>query len=540
MTDRLKLSDPSLDIQADKVAKELMLKDELDEKERKLKRNIAAIQAEITKAKQNPPAPSPSASNKIGARKEGTFKAISTAPSINKTPIGPSMVPIPYPVVQDLSSSINTARTVNFNGCPAYVIDGSTQPRCTGDEAGTGKGVKSGTVSGEVKPVAGSSTVRIEGKKVVRDGDACTMNGGNNPGIYITSSVAGSVAPKDALAFANPTLKTKKSRFQKWLHKTSFDISEAIAHPSDAMHGAARGIANIPPQLAELLLKGVVEQQAAELNEAASMQALLGHTHTAQDMTDMAKSSQHVGARIDLPKFKMRNAAEEGGDTVATIAQLFSGGAGVAKIAVIGVAKLIHVTETVTKVTEELSVRVVKAGESLTMVTGPASDGVRIVRKVKASAAGNFRAIVNKISGKVLNEADALNPGALGDDLKGLAETYSGGRYATIKLDKPLTVYRAWAPGQSKEFGAFWTLEKPEGALQARIDSALLPDWGDVRGTAYRTQATEYTMIEIPAGVTIHIGEVGAQGSTWVGGKSQLLIDGGAQAIWKTGGGPLK
>lgn len=128
--------------------------------------------------------------NKIGARKHGSFMAISTAPSINYTPIGPAMVPIPYPTVQDLTNSVGTASTVRLNGCPAYVLDSSKQSACKGDAPGTGKGVKSGTISGEVKPVFGSSSVRIEGKNVVRAGDPCTMNGGNNPGVYVATPPA--------------------------------------------------------------------------------------------------------------------------------------------------------------------------------------------------------------------------------------------------------------------------------------------------------------------------------------------------------------
>lgn len=136
------------------------------------------------------PAKSVPSKNKIGARMHGSLMAISTAPSINYTPIGPCMVPIAYPTVQDLTNSIGTAKTVNFNGCPAYLLDGSTQTSCRGDAAGTGKGVRSGTVSGEVKPTQGSKTVRIEGKRVVRAGDSCTMNGGNNLGVYVTTCVA--------------------------------------------------------------------------------------------------------------------------------------------------------------------------------------------------------------------------------------------------------------------------------------------------------------------------------------------------------------
>jgi hypothetical protein len=123
--------------------------------------------------------------NKIGARKNACFLAISTAPSINRTPLGPCMVPVPYPTVQDLSNSVSPARSVRFNACQAYLLEETTQPNCKGDDPGTGKGIRSGTVNGEVQPRKGCSTVRIEGKQIVREGDPCTMNGGNNPGIYV-------------------------------------------------------------------------------------------------------------------------------------------------------------------------------------------------------------------------------------------------------------------------------------------------------------------------------------------------------------------
>jgi uncharacterized Zn-binding protein involved in type VI secretion len=147
--------------------------------------------------KQSPP-------NKLGARKHAGFKAISTAPSINLTPAGASMVPAAYPTVQDLSSSVGVASSVNFNGCPVYLLNASTQPACKGDEAGTGGGIRSGTVNGEVKPVKGSSTVRIEGKQVIREGDPCTMNGGNNPGVYVTVPATSDAPPKSAIASSNP------------------------------------------------------------------------------------------------------------------------------------------------------------------------------------------------------------------------------------------------------------------------------------------------------------------------------------------------
>jgi len=125
--------------------------------------------------------------NPLGARKSGSFKAVSTAPSINKTPVGAATPPLPYPVSQDLSASTGTVNSVRFNGEPAYVLDQTTQPRCTGDEAGSAGGVKSGTVNGEVKPAGASSSVHVGGRRVVREGDPCTLNNGNCPGIYLTT-----------------------------------------------------------------------------------------------------------------------------------------------------------------------------------------------------------------------------------------------------------------------------------------------------------------------------------------------------------------
>lgn len=135
---------------------------------------------------------------KIGARKNSILKAICTAPSFNKTPAGASTPPIPYPTTQDLSNSVSVTPTVRFNGDPAYVLSRSRQPKCKGDDPGVAKGVKSGTVNGYVKPTGAAAHFRAEGKYVVRQGDANVMNGGNNPGIYITAQMpsvpAGGVA----------------------------------------------------------------------------------------------------------------------------------------------------------------------------------------------------------------------------------------------------------------------------------------------------------------------------------------------------------
>ncbi len=152
----------------------------------------------------------------LGARRNGKFKAVSTAPTINKTPVGSATSPLPYPVTEDLSSSVGTAKHVKFNDDPAYILNQSTQPKCIGDAPGCAKGVKSSTVSGEVKPTKGSSTVRIEGKPVIREGDPCTMNGGNCPGIYVTQPAVSGSVDKGKVENTNPPIKPETYEEKGW------------------------------------------------------------------------------------------------------------------------------------------------------------------------------------------------------------------------------------------------------------------------------------------------------------------------------------
>jgi hypothetical protein len=147
--------------------------------------------------------------------------------------------------------------------------------------------------------------------------------------------------------------------------------------------------------------------------------------------------------------------------------------------------------------------------------------------------------------GKETDHYDATtNPGPLGPSPKAIetlgskaalqrsvAATFAGGRYTTVQLEKPMVVYRAWAPGtNSKEFGGYWSLEKPQGSLQTAINSALKPEWShlrDINGKELpgRVQATKWVSIEIQAGTQINVGQVGSQGGMWVGGGSQVVID---------------
>lgn len=333
MTDRLKLSDPKDNTLPDQVARVLEVDDAV-RRIKELERNNAAL-ARLLAAKKAPIAPAPTHNNKIGARKDGIFKAISTAPSINWTPRGSAMVPVAYPTVQDLSSSTGVARTVRFNGHPVYLFDSSAQPACKGDDQGTGGGIRSGTVNGEVKPVEGSKSVKVEGKRVVREGDACTMNGGNNPGAYVTTQAPSAASATNAIASSNPpiTLDTpnEKAAFRRWLAETEEQLLQALKHPVDAAKGAIKGSFNAFPGMADLIIKAAAEQRASELDDSATTARIFGNEKDAYTQHEIAKNTRDLANNVDIPKFKIVKPAEEGGDKLSTIVQVFAGGVGALK-----------------------------------------------------------------------------------------------------------------------------------------------------------------------------------------------------------------
>ncbi|NRR33134.1 DUF4150 domain-containing protein [Oxalobacteraceae bacterium] len=333
MSDRLKLSDAKGDAAVEEIAHKSFIDDAV-KRIQELESSNAALE-KVLAAQKTLTKPAAAGNNKIGARKNASFKAVSTAPSINKTPRGSVMVPVAYPTVQDLSSSAGVASNVRFNGDPVYLLDSSSQPRCKGDEQGTGGGIRSGTVNGQVKPVKGSSSVRVNGKPVVRQGDACTMNGGNNPGIYITTQAPSAAPPSGAIATSNPavTLETpeEESAFKKWLAESWEEMKQAYHHPIEGGKGAAKGIGNIPSDIGELLRAGSAEQFAMRMDETAQMLNALGMDKAAKTPSDFAKEARENAANLGFPKFTMNNPAQVGGNKILIAVQIFSAGIGIFK-----------------------------------------------------------------------------------------------------------------------------------------------------------------------------------------------------------------
>ncbi len=283
---------------------------------------------------------------KEGARQCASFKAVGTAPSINLTPVGDKSIPLPYTTFQDLSNSVAVVPNVLLNGKPAYVLEQSIQPSCQGDEPGTDKGVKSETVGGYVKPTESSSTVTMMGMLAVRVGDACVMNGGNNPGIYTCEEPVAPNPAKSAAETSNPDIELEtpeeQSSVSQWLEETSNDLSEwweqtkyemgeAVDHPWEGTKGAVKSLVNIVPETGEMILKGYIKKEASNLEIAAAILNLLGGSESAQGASATAQMLNNAGDSIEAPKLEMSNDAQAGGDNIVTGATGITGIIGMVK-----------------------------------------------------------------------------------------------------------------------------------------------------------------------------------------------------------------
>jgi len=114
-------------------------------------------------------------SNGRGIAHKGSGGKSIVFPDVCKTPIGPSIVPIPYPNIGQSSDTSKGAKSVKVDG-QMPMVKGAVYSTSTGDEAGTAKGVVSGTTKGEGEFMMYSFDVKFEGKNVCRLGDPLWHN----------------------------------------------------------------------------------------------------------------------------------------------------------------------------------------------------------------------------------------------------------------------------------------------------------------------------------------------------------------------------
>jgi len=444
---------------------------------------------------------------KLGARKNANWKAIGTAPDFCKTPVGSSTPPIPYQVIADLGQSENCVPRVRFNGDPCKVLDQSVVPRCTGDEPGTAKGVKSGTVADKVEPRRASLTVRAGGKHVVREGDPCTLNSGNCPGIYVTQPAPGGVigAGGRPRPDANPLVeqdKKEKGRLERlasWWDQKKAEMDAAAESPGQGSIGALKDTANTVPELGEMIARGSGHLQAARLEESAKLARFLGMKQTADNLQAEAGIMRQIADKISLPKFEMSNAAQAGGATIAQGLQLATGLAGLAKgaakVGVKALAKsggraLAGKADDAARIVTKESARAAdaagdtaKTGQAITRAggqldkagdagrTAAGSGGVRIAKMSKG-----YRYELDELGRVRKVEGELKRNSAQGRNKRAQREaggtdrlpTDEGGHYAGRRFDGPMDDFNHFAQDQNFNRGAYKSLEnKWDAALKS-------------------------------------------------------------------------
>ena len=108
-------------------------------------------------------------------RQESGWMVVSSTPDVCRTPIGSSVVPVPYMIVAQLINAVKVSKNVRANGNPV-VLHQSVITKTMGDEAGVLKGLSSKIHIANNYPDEGSSSVRINGKKSIRKKDKIYMN----------------------------------------------------------------------------------------------------------------------------------------------------------------------------------------------------------------------------------------------------------------------------------------------------------------------------------------------------------------------------
>lgn len=107
--------------------------------------------------------------------KDSRFRLVSLAPDVCITPSGQGS-PVPYPITHTMDQSQQCSPNVFLQGKAVYLHNESFVDNVQGDEPGSGKGVVSGTHVQISHNIGKSSNVFVNGKPIVRTGDAMWMN----------------------------------------------------------------------------------------------------------------------------------------------------------------------------------------------------------------------------------------------------------------------------------------------------------------------------------------------------------------------------
>jgi hypothetical protein len=165
--------------------------------------------------------------NSQGISNTGSGGVTISGPDVCLTPVGNTVVPIPYTNVARSATLANGTKTVKVDGCMG-AIDGCCYRTSTGDQPGTAKGVASGTVGDKAEFINYSNDVKIEGKGACRNSDPMTQNSRNALGVNRDSTSPPTAKPLDA---AQPEPSTFRFRVVEHISWDVYDEGKECFSP---------------------------------------------------------------------------------------------------------------------------------------------------------------------------------------------------------------------------------------------------------------------------------------------------------------------
>lgn len=243
--------------------------------------------------KEGPPPTAADPAPPEGIPDEAEAIAVCTSPDVCKTPIGSSIPPIPYQVYGTANNDSNYSPNVFYNGLAAKRFN-SQFTTTYGDEPGTAKGVKSGTVGDTVDPTSHSTIVRINGEWAIRHRDTCTLNNGNCPGEYIFVEDTSAKQAPDGNDQTKKDSTPAPDEEKPWYEDAWDGVTDAYDWTNEKLGEAGQAIGEFDRNNGRIVTRGIGGLQAAGgALEAVAGAALAG--------VGGAASATGVGAAPGVP-----------------------------------------------------------------------------------------------------------------------------------------------------------------------------------------------------------------------------------------------
>jgi hypothetical protein len=228
-------------------------------------------------------------------------------------------------------------------------------------------------------------------------------------------------------------------------------------------------------------------------------------------MDDILLTKEELEKQRELFEYEMTQVILIGAGTaltVATVTSLVVGG--VAVISTLA-ASTLNIIDTWHDMSDNSTF---KSWQKAMNWTSGISNGLYSIGSIYNSFKGISNADVRNIKhlksgGQSFNPATAKGPLAM-DKI----DTFRSGTYTAKVSNSETILYRAYG-GKASEIGSYWTSIKPQGSLQAGIDLALDPNWGNT--------ASKIVSIKLPAWKTMYTGFSAPQGGL-VGGGTQVFL----------------